>query len=250
MLGQTLPAGGGQLDGDLVIDLLCRHAATPRYVGAKLLRRLVCDHPETDCPELLDRVVAAWGKDGSIPELLRLIVGSAEFKASFGRFGGKLVRPLDQAARMLRVLGWPAAEFGSLSSLILGGRGMLAGCGQLPFYWPTPDGYPDVKEAWVASAPMIERWNLALALCGASPGFKPRYLAASATPPELTRAGQVLDYWLDRILGRPMLAADRATVLDFLTMGGTDGDSLTPALRERLPATLALILDSPYFLWR
>ncbi len=250
VLGQVIPAGGGQVDGDLVIDLLCRHQATPRYVGTKLLRRLVCDEPQTDCPELLDRVAAAWGKDGSVPALLRLIVASPEFQASFGRFGGKLVRPLDQAARMLRVLGWPAAEFGSLGSLILGNRGMLAGCGQLPFYWPTPDGYPDIKEAWVASAPMIERWNLALALCGASPSFKPRFLPASLTPPELTRAGQVVDYWIQRILGRPMLAADRATVVDFLTAGGSDGDSLSTAMRGRLPETLALILDSPYFLWR
>ena len=102
----------------------------------------------------------------------------------------------------------------------------------------------------MAAAPTIERWNLALALCGASPNFKPRYLPASSTPPELTRAGAVLDHWIGRILGRPMLAADRATLVDFLTQGGTEGDSLTTAMRDRLGTTIALILDSPYFLWR
>ena len=250
VLGQAIPAGGGEIDGLSVIDILCRHQATARYVATKLLRRLVCDDPQTDCPALVEAVAAAWGKDGSVPTLLRLIVASPEFAASFGRFGGKLLRPLDHAARMLRVLGWPAAEYPNAASAILGGRGMLAGAGQLPFYWPTPDGYPDQKEAWMASAPTIERWNLALALCGASPAFKPKYLPAAGTPPELTRAGQVVDHWIGRVLGRPMLAADRAVLVDFLTLGGTDGDSLTAAMRDRIGTMIALILDSPYFLWR
>lgn len=250
VLGQAIPAGGGEVDGRTVIDILCRHQATPRYVATKLLRRLVCDDPQAQCPDLVAAVAGAWGRDGSVPAMLRLILASPEFAASFSRFGGKLLRPLDHAARMLRVLGWPAAEYPNAASAILGGRGMLAGCGQLPFYWPTPDGYPDVKESWMAAAPTIERWNLALALCGASPSFKPRYLPASSTPPELTRAGAVLDHWIGRVLGRPMLAADRASLVDYLTLGGTDGDSLTTAMRDRLGSTIALILDSPYFLWR
>ena len=74
VLGQTIPAGGGEIDGQSVIDILCRHQATARYVVTKLLRRLVCDDPLTDCPALVEAAAATWGKDGSVPTLLRVIL--------------------------------------------------------------------------------------------------------------------------------------------------------------------------------
>jgi hypothetical protein len=60
----------------------------------------------------------------------------------------------------------------------------------------------------------------------------------------------VADHWIDACLGRPMRDADRATVVDFLTAGGTASDRLSAASRERIGAMIALILCSPYFLWR
>jgi hypothetical protein len=59
-----------------------------------------------------------------------------------------------------------------------------------------------------------------------------------------------VDFWIDRLLHRPMLDADREVLVDFLTEGGTDFDTLTAAQKARLPETVALILDSPYFQWR
>jgi hypothetical protein len=43
--------------------------------------------------------------------------------------------------------------------------------GQVPFAWPTPDGYPDGEKHW--SARMLPRWNFALALASNSiPGTR------------------------------------------------------------------------------
>ena len=66
---------------------------------------------------------------------------------------------------------------------------------------------------------------------------------APSTPPGLTRAGEVVDHWIGRILGRPMLAADRASLVDYLTLGGTDGDTLTTAMQGRIGSMIALLLD-------
>jgi uncharacterized protein DUF1800 len=53
--------------------------------------------------------------------------------------------------------------------------------GQLPFAWPTPDGYPDTEEHW--SARMLPRWNFALALsANAIPGTR---ISAAESPEAL-----------------------------------------------------------------
>ncbi|MFQ5459243.1 MAG: DUF1800 family protein [Anaerolineae bacterium] len=112
--------------------------------------------------------------------------------------------------------------------------------------------YPDVKVNWTASATMLARWNLGLAAVGAVdqgndflvPGFSP-----VNQMPELTTAGAVVDWWIDRLLHRPMLAADRGTLIDYLTKGGTETDPVASG-EQRIKETVALILDSPYFQWR
>jgi hypothetical protein len=142
----------------------------------------------------------------------------------------------------------------------MGGRGYLASMGHLPFYWATPDGYPDVKEAWAASASMLTRWNFGLALTGAGPNGASvlRSLRPVAQmPAEIATAGEAIDYWVDRVLHRPVDSADREVLIEYLTEGGDDTTALSARLpgstrqvADRLPETIALILDSPYFQWR
>jgi uncharacterized protein (DUF1800 family) len=256
VLGTFIPASQGIQDGYDVIDILHEHEATPRYIAYKLIRRYVTDDPATETPELLERVSAEYRlSDGGIPQILRAIFHSEEFRNSFGRYGGRLSRPMDLVARTLRALDVTPDDIGpniqaGLRNIV--GRGYLATMGQVPFYWPTPDGYPDVKSNWTASATMLARWNMGLAAAGASdrpsdyliPNFNPR-----VRMPDLRRAGDIVDYWIDRLLHRPMLDDDRRTVVDFLTLGGTD-DSSVAANDARIGETIALILDSPYFQWR
>src|SRR6185436_9411873 len=89
-------------------------------------------------------------------------------------YGGRLSRPLDLVARSIRSTGYDpgAGKAGVMAFQNSFGRlnGYLAAMGQVPFYWPTPDGYPDVKTAWSASTVMLTRWNMGLALCGVGDG--------------------------------------------------------------------------------
>jgi uncharacterized protein (DUF1800 family) len=32
--------------------------------------------------------------------------------------------------------------------------------GQTPFYWPTPDGYPDTQSYWANTGGLLNRWRL------------------------------------------------------------------------------------------
>lgn len=256
VLGQAIPSGLGEQHGHAVIDILMKHEATGRYLATKLLRRFVTDDPERDVPELIERVAQRFREtDGDIREMLRTILRSAEFARAHTY--DRLSRPLDLIARAVRTSGAPRATFdldirrGLFQRLYR----LLTVMGQRPFYWETPDGYPDTAEAWSSSATMLWRWNLGLALAGGGerggllgqqlvPGFRPDQ--ADDVPASFGSAGEAVDFWMERILHRPMLAEDRAILVDYLTDGGTDDAPYEP-VKAFVPGVIALIYDSPYF---
>ncbi len=258
VLGRLLPAGGGEHDALEVIDMLCAHPATARFLALKLVRRFVADDPLASAPALVDRVAEAYTRtDGDIKAMVRTVLTSPELAGAFGRHGGKLTRPMDVAVRMMRAAGVPQAalvpRMGDVKAPfqvwyyeLVGYAGYMRRMGHIPFGWLTPDGYPDVKEPWSSAVGMLSRWNMALALAtgGMVPGFRPH----EHRPAGLAGPEAVVDHWIDALLHRPMLAEDRAVLVDFYAHNGPPGPATPPALREA--QTVALVLASPYFQWR
>jgi len=262
VLGNDIGAGMKQLDGHMVIDILVQHEATARYIATKLIRRFVTDDPAGQVPALLDRVADTFQRtSGDLRETVRAILRSTEFAQSFGQFGGRLSRPVDLVVRQLRVTGVPRESFpiavrdGGIYNKL---NAVLSAMGHRPFYWETPDGYPDVKEAWSSSTTMLWRWNFGLALSGNGErggrlgqrlieGFTPDM--AAGVPATFANAGTAADYWITRLLQRPMAPADRTLVVDYLTDGGSESAPFDQ-VKARVPNMIALILDSPYFQWR
>jgi len=258
VLGQTVP-GSGKNEGHLVIDILCKHPATAKYIAKKLVRRFVTDDPTGQVPALVDRVADTFTRtDGDIKEMLYVILTSQEFARSFGSYGGRLSRPTDYMARILRASGVSDAQF----MVKVAGNAMLNriivdydAMGQRPYRWPTPDGYPDYKEAWGSSVGMLTRWNFGLRLCGVGGvgggaslinGFD----IVAQTPATVTTVGQAVDFWVDRILHRPLLDEDRAAAIDFISNGMGAGTALSSLPSKTLNTGIALLFDSSYFQWR
>ena len=78
ILGQRI-SGGGQQEGERILDLLARHPATARFISTKLVRRFVADDPP---PALVERVAVAYRQaDGDIVAMLRVIFAAPEFYA-------------------------------------------------------------------------------------------------------------------------------------------------------------------------
>ena len=78
--------------------------------------------------------------------------------------------------------------------------------------------------------------------------------ATAQTPPGVRSANDLADFWIDRVFGRPLDAAVRQEIVDFMAQGHNpdfdlplDGDEDT---RERLQSMLGLLFLSPDFLWR
>ena len=75
--GHRIKPGGGQKDGEAILDLLARHPSTARFIATKLARRFVADDPPA---ALVDRAARKFkDTDGDIREVVRTIVTSPEF---------------------------------------------------------------------------------------------------------------------------------------------------------------------------
>ena len=87
-----IKAGGGEGDGEQVLDILARHPSTARFIATKLVRRFVSDTPP---PALVDRAAARFRQtDGDLREVMRTILTSPEF-LSPEAYGAKTKTPLE-----------------------------------------------------------------------------------------------------------------------------------------------------------
>ena len=147
VLGQVIPAGGGESDGQTVLDILAYHPNTARFIAEKLCKRFCSYNPS---PTLINSVADTYSATGGdIKSMLRVIL-QEEVLHEFAR--PKFKRPFHLVASLLRASNANVADPRLLFE-------MLFIMGHAPFYWPTPDGYPDSLAAWAVS--LVPRWQFA-----------------------------------------------------------------------------------------
>jgi len=154
VLGHTIKAGGGEKDGEEVLDILANHPSTARFISTKLARRFVGDDPP---PALVDRAAKRFLEThGDLREVVRTIVESPEF-FSADAYRAKVKSPFEFMVSALRAT---AAD-------IQGPVGLIRSLQQLgmPLYQvQPPTGYGDTAQTWVNTGGLVNRMNFALAL--------------------------------------------------------------------------------------
>ncbi|MFN3729486.1 MAG: DUF1800 family protein [Fimbriimonadaceae bacterium] len=157
VLGHRIPPGGGQRDGERVLEILAQHPSTARFLATKLCRYFLGQPDQTVVEASSEAYLAS---DGDLKATLRPIL-TGETLAS----GPPIAqRPLDFVVASLRGL---QANFDGAGPIL----DRLDGMGNLPYEWPMPDGYPTETEAWTGS--LLGRWNFATALVeGRIPGVE------------------------------------------------------------------------------
>lgn len=227
-------------DGRDVLDLLANHPGTGQYICRKLATRFIADKP----PETIVRKAAAVfhaernSKD-QLRSVLRTILLSDEFKQVAQE---KVKRPFEATAGMLRATSadfFPSQTFLNHYQLT----------GQRLFFWHTPDGYPDTREKWACTTPMLQRWKLYnQALLLKIDGIT---MTWETLPKENRTPSQIVSLWTRRILGRTLSANDNAALIDFISEGRNPQFELPDSVAaERIPGLVALILMSPEYQWR
>jgi uncharacterized protein (DUF1800 family) len=161
VLGHRIKAGGGQRDGEQVLDLLAAHPSTARFIATKLVRRFVSDNPPAS---LVDRTAATFRKsDGDLREVMRTILTSPEF-LSPEAYRAKVKTPFEFLTSALRATG---ADVQNAAPLVR----VMQQLGMPLYLCQPPTGYKDTAETWVNAGALVNRMNTGLQLAsGQLPG--------------------------------------------------------------------------------
>ena len=241
VLGQRLSAGGGEADGERVIDILTRHPSTGRFIATKLVRRFVADDPPA---ALVERVAATYrDTDGDIAAMLRTVFTAPEFWAPAAR-RAKVKKPFEFVASAARAVG---ARIESRGGVALAQA--VAEIGEPLYDVPPPTGHPDRADAWVSSGALLARMNFALALAqNRLPGVRvdvPGIVGAV----DASRPDAVLDRLVAVLLHGEATAGTRAVLAAQLgdrEITRLDRDDRGP-VRTDVEKLTALVVGSPEF---
>jgi uncharacterized protein (DUF1800 family) len=148
LLGQVIPAGGGQADGELILDRLALHPSTARFICTKLAQFLVTDRPSQT---LVTNCAATYLQSrGHIAATLVQLITSTDFMNA-NQFRGKVRSPLEFMAATLRLLELPA----SMQNIY-----DITGLGMPLYRYPVPTGYSETGDDYVNSDQWLKRVRL------------------------------------------------------------------------------------------
>jgi len=252
VLGNFIPADQENLkDGRDVLDALAAHPGTGRHIARKLCRKFIADDPPQAVVDAAAAVFTAqWQAPDQIKQVLETILLSNEFLSTWGE---KTKRPLEIVAGALRAGGvdWTLKMEDSDTNSLLS---RFRDAGQYFFEWPAPNGYPDVRDAWKSMTPRVQGWRLVNWLIDMDDNNGGYYVDIVAeTPNGVRSANELSDYWIDRILGRPMDADDRDEIVEFMAQGinpDLDFDLNDENIADRVRAMAGVLFMSPNFLFR
>ncbi len=160
VLSTPIPGGGGQIDGEMVLDLLASHPSTAAHIASKMCAFfLTYDTPQAT----IDRVAAKFLlTDGDIQETLREVLSERSLVEANVWGNPRLKRPMHFVMAAVRGTGGDIANVRPLLE-------ELRQMGHLPFAWSAPNGFPDSLGAWGSN--LLPRWGFASRLMdGQVPG--------------------------------------------------------------------------------
>jgi uncharacterized protein (DUF1800 family) len=213
VLGHVIKAGGGESDGEEVLDILAKHPSTAHFIATKLVRRFVGDTPP---PALVDRAAARFrDTDGDLREVMRTILTSPEF-LSPDAYRAKVKTPFEFIVSAMRATG---ADIADARPLVR----ELQQLGMPLYQCQPPTGYKDTGDAWVNTGALVSRMNFALRL-------------ASNQVPRVTTP-----------IDKNAAANADADITQFLNGTASDTTRATIAKATTAPQMAALTLGSPDF---
>ena len=154
VLGHVIRGGGGQSDGEQVLDMLTAHPSTARFIAAKLVRRFVADDPPA---ALVERAAERFRKTGGdLRETVRTILTSREFLAA-DAIDAKARTPFEFVVAALRATG---ADVPDARPFVR----TLQQLGMPLYQCQPPTGYKDTADAWINTGALVARMNVATRL--------------------------------------------------------------------------------------
>lgn len=237
-------AAEGQAVGDRYLKYLASHPATAKRLALKLCMRYVSDKPSAGLVAAVAKTYLAH-KTAILPTLTA-IFHSSEFWESRGR---KVRRPTENLIATLRILNVHATDVAKATQTL---SWMTSNMGNRPLEWPSPNGYPDVAEAWASSGTLLDEWEYHRGIAQnwwKSNGFSEVKLTDLFGKSKPTNSGAAVSVLTTRITGMTFSSVHHTALEKFL-----QERSATPIksskVDDMLPHLVPLILDSPYHAMR
>ena len=253
ILGVHFPAGGGQDEGERVLDILAKHPSTAHHIAYELAQRFVADEPPAS---LVDRAAKRFlDTKGDLREVVRTIITSPEFFAD-DAYRAKVKTPLEFVVSAVR----------ATDAQVINPQPLIAELRQLgmPLYGCVPPtGYSMTADAWVNTGALLSRMNFALQLVSGQmtpapppgrPGGQGGLGRIGQPPPRLGGPGGRGGFGRGPIqVDVASLAPDtseqsRMSLVDAMLAGQASDATLKTLARAETPQQLvALTLGSPEF---
>jgi uncharacterized protein (DUF1800 family) len=161
ILGVHFPKGGGQEEGERVLDMLAKHPSTARHISYKLAQRFVADEPPK---ALVDRAAKKFlDTKGDLREVTRTIITSPEFFAAEA-YRAKVKTPLEFVVSAVRASDATITNAQPLVRVMQELGMPLYGC-------QPPTGYSMTADAWVNTGALLNRMNFAVQLVNGGQGI-------------------------------------------------------------------------------
>jgi uncharacterized protein (DUF1800 family) len=230
------------------LSYLARHPATVNRLARRLCAKFVSDQPTAAIVRAVTRAYVA--NNTAIKPTLRALVNHPDFAAG----AGKKVRTPDEdyvaTVRSLGIRPRKPVDDGSFANAMYW---QYSECGQPPYEWPAPNGYPEADGAWASAGRVLTSFtmhrDLAARWWPTEGAAFPTY--ASMLPTMPATLGQIIDHQSRRMFGQLPSDAVRNGITQLLGMPLTQQLSKDEALDYwTLRGVLSSLLDSPLHLHR
>jgi uncharacterized protein (DUF1800 family) len=156
VLGVKIHAGGGEKDGEKVLDIVARHPSTAHFISKKLAQRFVADDPP---PALVERMAQTFLKtDGDIRAVVETMLESKEFWSE-AAYQSKMKSPLEVVVSAVRA---SSGNVDFAQALV----NQVAQLGEPLYRKIEPTGYSNTSREWMNTAGLMARMNFAVQLSG------------------------------------------------------------------------------------
>lgn len=224
---KTFMGKRGNFNGDEIIEIILASKGCAPYICSRLWNFFAYEPTEADQPMLESLGQLLRDQDWELRPVLRVLLTSRAFYSSKS-MGTQIKSPIQLVVGTVRALG---TELPNIRVLM----GQLNQMGQVPLAPPNVKGWPGGR-LWINTSTLFVRYNTGVWLSGGDVPDFGRMKMGKGLPPiagrarvkggtvefvpdapeELQTAEQVADYWVHRMIQRPVSPEKMQTLVDAL----------------------------------